>query len=302
MNINNWYNESYFLSEIRKIMIKVIWDRVKTLSLLLRIMMYSTGVICMTANASNLENFDKLWNYNKPDETEKKFRELLNSAENSKDKSYYLELLTQIARTEGLQNKFAEANKTLDEVEKMLTDDLKTAKIRYLLERGRVYNSSGAPEKAVPYFTQAWETATSEKQDFYAIDAVHMLAIADAHDKQLDWNLKALEMIEKSDDQRAKKWAGSLYNNIGWTYHDNKQYDKALKYFEKGVQWHEDNKSGEELIIAKWTVARTLRSMNKPEEALKIQKALIQERKEKGLEEDGYIFEEIGECLLNLKN
>ncbi len=101
-------------------------------------------------------NFDAMWDYQKPDVTEVKFKEILpllkKSAEFTYDAEYHAELLTQIAHAQGLQGKFAEAHKTLDEAEKLLTEDLKTAKVRYLLEHGRVYNSSGISEKAKPLF------------------------------------------------------------------------------------------------------------------------------------------------------
>ena len=35
-------------------------------------------------------DFDKLWNYNKPDETEKKFREVLSSTKKEDNVDYYL--------------------------------------------------------------------------------------------------------------------------------------------------------------------------------------------------------------------
>ena len=35
----------------------------------------------------------------------------------------------------------------------------------------------------------------------------------------------------------AKKWLGSLYNNIGWTYHDLQQYEAALAIFQKALVW-----------------------------------------------------------------
>ena len=90
-----------------------------------------------------LVNFDALWDYNNPKETEKKFRDLLPIAEKSGDASYFAQLLTQIARTEGLQGKFEDARKTLDSVEALLTPESTTPRIRFLLEKGRVCNSSG---------------------------------------------------------------------------------------------------------------------------------------------------------------
>jgi hypothetical protein len=76
-------------------------------------------------------DFDSLWDYSNPEQTESKFREiLLQIAE--KDPAH-LELLTQVARTQGLQRKFDEAHQTLDQVEKVLDENPSRAKVRYLL-------------------------------------------------------------------------------------------------------------------------------------------------------------------------
>ena len=248
-----------------------------------------------------LTDFDALWDYNDPAGTEVKFRELLPGAKESSDKSYYAQLLTQIARTEGLQRKFEDAHQTLDTVEVLLTDELIVAKIRYLLERGRVYNSSNQPDKSKPLFLEAWELGVAKGEDFYAIDAAHMLGIVEPPEKQLEWAGKAIELAEKSTDQRARNWLGSLYNNTGWTYHDLKQYDKALELFEKSLRWREGKNDEEGIRIAKWTIARTYRSLGRIEKALQIQRELEKEFEQKGIEHEGYVFEELGECLLLLQ-
>jgi len=252
--------------------------------------------------AKPLTDFDALWDYNDPAGTEVKFRELLPGAKESSDKSYYAQLLTQIARTEGLQRKFEDAHQTLDTVEALLTDELIVAKIRYLLERGRVYNSSNQPDKSKPLFLEAWELGVAKGEDFYAIDAGHMLGIVEPPEKQLEWAGKAMELAEKSTDQRARNWLGSLYNNTGWTYHDLKQYDKALELFEKSLRWREGKNDEEGIRIAKWTIARTYRSLGRIEKALQIQRELEKEFEQKGIEHEGYVFEELGECLLLLQN
>ena len=74
----------------------------------------------MEKKNKNLPNFDSLWNYGDPKGTEEKFRSLLDEAKSSGDNSYYAQLLSQIARTQGLQRKFAEAHKTLDTVRKII--------------------------------------------------------------------------------------------------------------------------------------------------------------------------------------
>lgn len=246
-----------------------------------------------------LPDFDQLWNYSDPAATEAKFRALLPQAEASENQSYHAELLTQIARTLGLQRKFDDAHTVLDVVESKLPDSVDRTRIRYELERGRVFNSSGSRDAARPHFLRAWELAQQANEDFYTIDAAHMMGIIEPPDDALAWNEKAIALAEQTQDKRARGWLGSLANNTGWTYHDKGKYEKALEYFEKCLQWHEERKTGRGLHIAKWTVARALRSLGRTEEALQRQQALLKEDEAAG-SSDGYVLEEIGECLYAL--
>ena len=245
-----------------------------------------------------IRDFDALWDFERPAETEQRFRRLLPQAET--DRIYHAELLTQIARTQGLQRQFEAAHQTLDEVEKLLDTGMTVARIRYLLERGRVYNSSQRSDVARPLLLVAWELARASGEDFYAVDAAHMLAIvaADA-DSQLEWNLKALAIAESSASPRAQKWKGSLYNNIGWTYHDQGDYEQALAYLSRALAEREAAGDDREARIAHWCVARTLRSLGRLEEAYETQRALLAEYERRG-EKSGYVYEELGECLLSM--
>lgn len=248
-----------------------------------------------------MRDFDKLWDYNKPAETEQKFRDLLSDLNTGNGIEYELELKTQLARTLGLQQKFEEAHKLLDEVEMKLKSDLHIAKIRYLLERGRTLNSSGKKEESQPLFLEAWELGKKVAADYYAVDAAHMLGIVANQDQQLIWNEKAMTLAENSSDERAQGWLGSLYNNIGWTHHDMQSYEKALEVFLKAVDWREAHAQIRETQIAKWCVARTHRSLGNIEEALAMQYELEKEMQEAKQDEDGYVAEEIAECLTLLE-
>ena len=246
-----------------------------------------------------LPDFDALWNYDDPAGTEMQFRELLPAAEASGDSAYLLELKTQIGRTLGLQRKFDEAHTLLDEVQSALdpTDPaLRRARVRYLLERGRVFNSSKQKDRAEPLFLQSYEESVAAGLDTYAIDAAHMVAIVAVPDRQLEWNERALELCERPNDPRAARWKGSLYNNIGWTYHDLGRFDDALEMFQRGVSFREELGQEGPLRIAKWCVARCLRSLGRVEEALAMQQTLHEEAKALG-DLDMYGLEELGECL-----
>jgi len=245
-------------------------------------------------------DIDGLWDYSNPAETERKFRDLLPQVIQAGNQSYHAELLTQIARTLGLQRKFEAAHALLDEVETMLTSETPIVQIRYWLERGRVFNSSGDPVHAKPYFLQAWELGKQIEADYYAVDAAHMVAIAVyPSEEALDWNLKALAHAAGSDQPRARKWLGSLYNNIGWDYHSAGEYEKALEIFEKALEYRREQGAPGPIRIARWCIGRTLRSLKRVEEALSIQQELLVEVQDQP-GEGGYTYEEMGECLLEL--
>lgn len=242
-----------------------------------------------------LVDFRTLWDFSDPAGSEAKFRDLLPQAESAVHPSYLHELLTQIARAEGLQRKFSEAHDTLNRVESQLDDKPPVVRVRYLLERGRVFNSSGEPQQAKPLFLEAWEAAQQADEDGLAVDAAHMVAIAEQGDEALRWNEVAIEFAERSASAAAKQWLGTLYNNVGWTYHDQGDFDQALDFFERALQWHQQHGNARTTRIAKWSVARVLRSLGQVEEALDRQQQLLDELKASD-EVDGFVFEELGEC------
>jgi tetratricopeptide (TPR) repeat protein len=245
---------------------------------------------------TKLPDFDSLWDYDHPVNSERRFREFLPAALDSRHLPYLSQLLTQIARAEGLQRKFDAAHKTLDRVQKALdkTDDM--TRVRYLLERGRVFNSSGKRDDARPLFIEALDLAVKSKEDFYAVDAAHMMAIVEPTEKQSLWNLKALDLAENSADEKARKWRGSLYNNIGWTYFEQRQFEESLLMFERALEFQKQQGDPNKIMIARWCVAKALRMMDHTEEALEMQRDLYEQYQAAG-KRSGYVYEEIAECL-----
>ena len=242
-------------------------------------------------------DFDSLWNYSDPHQTETRFREILLQV--PEDNLAYLELPTQIARAQGLQRKFDRAHQTLDQVERRLGKYASRARVRYLLERGRALNSAGQPNSARPLFEQALDMARELSEDYYAVDAIHMLAIVAPPAASLDLNLRAIQIAEASSQAKARGWLGSLYNNAGWSYHDLGEHASALDMFEKAEAARRSQGRGPEIHIARWCVARALRSLGRLEEALSKQMALKEEIEAAG-NNDGFVSEEIAECLLAL--
>lgn len=259
-----------------------------------------------TVTGQELPNFDALWDYQHPDSTEARFREIADREGAAAPVEYRLQLDTQIARTLGLQRRFDEAHAHLDGVESALaehgdpghlTNELKIVRTRYLLERGRVHNSSGSPDAARPLFREAWELGRGIRADFYAVDAAHMMAIIEAAESATSWFEKGCAVAEASADPRARGWLGALYNNLAWTYHDAGDYEKALEVFRKAQAWREEKGDTRTIQIARYSVARCLRSLERYDEAMAIQQALAKELEAEG-SQDGYVHEELGELYL----
>ncbi|MCH8828027.1 MAG: tetratricopeptide repeat protein [Planctomycetes bacterium] len=247
-----------------------------------------------------LPDFDDLWDFSNPAETESKFRDLLPDESDARfGGDWHGQLLTQIARTQGLQREFDAALQTLDKVDTQWDDAGPVVKIRSTIERGRVYNSSAARDKARPLFESAWDAAREADADHLAIDAAHMLAIVESPAAALNWNQTALLLAEASADPRAGKWTGSLYNNIGWTHHGDGDFETALDHFEKALACRVEEEKPDDVRVARWCVARCLRSLGRIEEALAVQQELQEEQQAAG-SPDGYVFEELAECKLVL--
>jgi tetratricopeptide (TPR) repeat protein len=244
-------------------------------------------------------DLDALWDYDDPAHSEDRFRALVPTAERDDNRGFHVELLTQIARAEGLQRRFDQAHRTLDQAAAMLDDGPSRSRLRYLLERGRILNSAGDTAAAAELFQQAWELGRGTSQDDLAVDAAHMLGIAAPPAERLAWHDQALSLAEASPDPRARRWRASLANNIGWTYHDEGRYDGALAMFEQALAWRREAGQEREIIIAWWCVGRALRSLGRLTDALATQRHILARLDELG-QSDGYVHEELAECLLAL--
>jgi len=246
-----------------------------------------------------LVNLRSQWDFDRPDLSEKRFRDLLLETDGKVSCDYHCEILTQIARAQGLQRKFDDARTTLHQVKDLLDESTVCGRIRYCLELGRLDNSSGDPECAKPHFLMALKLAQEAGEDFLAVDAAHMMGIVEKAEKSLEWNEKAIALAEASSDADARSWLGSLYNNTGWTYHAMGEYDKALSLFERALEFREMQGQQGNILIARWCIARCLRSMGQTQRALQRQRELEAVHADLG-NHPGFVFEEIAECLLIL--
>lgn len=169
------------------------------------------------------------------------------------------------------------------------------------IERGRVLNSGGDPAAAIGPFAAAYDLAHRAGAAGLAIDALHMTAIAvgatESPEAAARWNIRALAEAESSTDPRARRWLGSLLNNLGWDRHEAGRYAEALELFERALAVRLEAGEKSAIEVARWSVARALRSVGRHDEALAIQHAL---HADPDNDEDGFVSEELGELLVAL--
>jgi tetratricopeptide (TPR) repeat protein len=242
------------------------------------------NVAAATAIAADI---DSLWEYADPALSETRFRAAIANTKGDER----LELLTQIARTFSLRKRFQDAHRLLDEVERKIKDAGPRPRVRYLLERGRTFNSSAMPDRARPLFTQAWDLARVSQLDGLAVDAAHMTAITfGGTEAAIDWNKMGLALARSSQDAKAKALIPAMLNNSAWDLHDMGRYAQALPLFEEALtEWTVRSRPAQ-IHFARWSVARCLRSLGRFDEALTRQLAL-----ERDDPIDGFVLEEIGE-------
>jgi tetratricopeptide (TPR) repeat protein len=233
-----------------------------------------------------------LWDFDDLDATEERFRGLL--AQESSD-GRRAEILTQLARVQGLRGQFADGHRLLGEAE-TLAGSSAAANARIQLERGRLHRSSGDAVSALPLFESAFAVALEAGEQFLAGDAAHMAALA-APDRagMLAWTERGIDLAEESDDRDAGYWLGPLLNNLGWHYYDAGEYDAALDAFQRALEARERLPGQRNQIeIARYAVGKTLRALGRPAEAAALLEQAVSWTEAEG-KPDGWFHEELAE-------
>lgn len=214
---------------------------------------------------------DELWDFDDPAASEQRMLRAARSRERTPEERAELE--TQQARALGLQGRFDEADALLDRI----NFDSPAVATRILLERGRLRNSAGRLSEAVPLFTGAVSIASRAGLLFLEVDALHMLAIADAEQAE-HWVSEGLAALERAEDDRTRRWAVALHNNLGWVLHDANRLEEALEEFTLALDAAGRFGTDDQTFFARWAYARCLRSLGRLPEALALQRELAAER------------------------
>jgi tetratricopeptide (TPR) repeat protein len=226
-----------------------------------------------------------LWDFDDLEATERRLRAQLEQERSDPGRA---EVLTQLARVEGLRAEFAGCERLLEEAETLAgTNEVACARID--LERGRKLRSSGDIPGSLPLFESAFATALAAGEDFIAIDAAHMAALA-AGDREGfgTWTQRGLDLARASG---VTYWLGPLYNNLGWERYEAGELEAALEAFERALEARErDAEKPAEVEIARYCVGKTLRALGRPDEA-----SALLERCIESSPGDSYFHEELAE-------
>jgi tetratricopeptide (TPR) repeat protein len=200
-----------------------------------------------------------LWDFDDLDASEARFREQLEREESDAGRA---EVLSQLARVEGLRGDFEAAARLLDKAEPLAGSN-PVANVRLELERGRMFRSSGDLEAAFPLFQSAFGRACEAGEFYLAGDAAHMCAIA-VRDRTVmeEWTQRGLELGEREAD--AAYWAGPLLNNLGWEYFDAGEHERALELFQRALEVRERDPANHAAIAhAKEAVQTALEALGR---------------------------------------
>ncbi|KAJ7680752.1 hypothetical protein DFH06DRAFT_1164096 [Mycena polygramma] len=227
------------------------------------------------------------------------FEALLDDKTDTLSTTERTEALTQLARCQGLSSEYDIAHATLDSIPTEDHPAGSTAHVRWLLEKGRVLRSSGKgldPETK-GCFLAAYNEA---QEDFFKVDAAHMLAIIDPDGSPHDaapgenWTAVALKIARASPNPNTQMWAASLLHNSAWDAMDRGKPQDALAQFRgacdlRRCAFEQDPSAKNKKLyrISRWAVARALRECGENKEAYDLQQALWAE------EETGPVQDEL---------
>jgi tetratricopeptide (TPR) repeat protein len=214
------------------------------------------------------ERLRPLWDFDDLDGSERRFNDQLLQETSDSGRA---EVLTQLARVEGLRGDFPEGDRLIDQAQ-ALSDGSAAVEARIQLERGRLRNSGGDAGAALPMFETAFEIADQASEQFLAADAAHMAAIASPdRESKLDWTERGILIASNSSDRDVSYWLGPLYNNLGWEYQDAGEHEAALEAFQHALAARERYPEMPSLIQhAKEAVGEALRALGRDEEASRL--------------------------------
>jgi tetratricopeptide (TPR) repeat protein len=267
---------------------------------------------CGTGNTPKTENktmskaqnllvkADSIFKSGKYAESRGIYQQALKEAESANNNSDQTEALSMIARSYLILDDKETGYDWINKAEAKANNDEELGWSRYLGVKGRFLWQDKKNDEATLMFQDMYNYCSERKLHERAIDAAHMVAIAGTSEQQIEWGKKG---IKEAEEGNIGSWLGPLWNNLGWTYEDTKQYDSSLAAYLKARDYHYQHGTDRNKVIADWAVGHAYVNLKDYENADKWMRPLLAkfEEMEDG-EFTGFTCRELGEIELANNN
>ncbi len=205
-----------------------------------------------------------------------------------------VEALAQVARCLSLTKRLDEGRGWLERASTLATANEPQGWSRYLGVRGIFERDSGDKAKAKATFEEMHAYCVNKELWRRAVDAIHHIAIVVPPDEQPRWALLGIAAAGKLKDDG---WLGVLWNNLGATYEDLKQYDKMLDAYTKARRFHV-KANNPRPYVADWTLGHAYRLLGQMAEAQDwLEKSLTGAQEKSDKEWIGWSRKDLAETL-----
>jgi tetratricopeptide (TPR) repeat protein len=254
--------------------------------------------LVLQEGARMLETADKTFHQRQYAEAMELYTKAAEAGEREKNAQVRVEALAQVARCLSLLEKLDEGRTWLAKAEAIASKDEPLGWSRFLGVRGIFERESGDRKKARATFEEMYAYCVERRLPRRAADAAHHVAIVVPPEEQPAWALKGIAEAEKVGDEG---WLAVLWNNLGVTYEDLKQYDQCLDAYLKAQKYHHRTGTDHHKLVADWAVAHGQRLCGKLREAREgLERTLAWAGKRHAKEPNAETLEWVGWCKKDL--
>jgi tetratricopeptide (TPR) repeat protein len=244
------------------------------------------------------EQIEQLWDFDNPARSRERF---LAAAQHASGDELVM-LLSQVARTYGLEREFDLARGVLAELEPLVAGVGPEARARYLLEVGRAWvSATHDPESladddrdtSLSVFDQAAREAELAGHDGLLVDALHMAAaVPQDAGERIRLAERAVAVADASDQEAGRRWRPSVLHNLGYELASAGRHAEADATLRAALEARTTDDDPAATRATRWMLAWNLRLMGDIDTALALQEQL-QAACEAAGKPDPFVDEEI---------
>ncbi|MBL4847875.1 MAG: hypothetical protein JKY65_20360 [Planctomycetes bacterium] len=206
-----------------------------------------------TETTRALKAADKIFSARRHGEALKAYQAAATAAKSAGDLSSEAEALAQVARMYSLTKRLDEGRPWLEKARALASEDHPWGWTRYLGVRGIFERESGEPKRSLATFAEYHDYAKERGLYTRAIDAAHHAAIVAPPAEQIRWAERGIAAAEAGDE---RGWLAVLWNNLGTTHEERKDWKAAVTAYTKAKEFHDQTGGPVQKIAAAWALGR----------------------------------------------